>query len=100
MNRMGIPQPDYTPGGVLAEIARIVPFFKGAVWEKLGDNGKQWPITEGCVGTEILHTETFKRGLGKFPGVVARSRVKGLTAPRGRRARPPANFRQPSGLGA
>ena len=31
MNRMGIPQPDYTPA---------VPFFKGAVWEKLGDNGK------------------------------------------------------------
>ena len=66
MNRMGIPQPDYTPDGVLAEIARVVPFFKGAVWEKLGDNGKQWPIQEGCIGTEILHTETFKRGLGKF----------------------------------
>jgi hypothetical protein len=30
MNRMGIPQPDYTPDGVLAEIARVVPFFKGA----------------------------------------------------------------------
>ena len=66
MNRMGIPQPDYTPDGVLAEIARVVPFFKGATWEGLGDNGKQWPITEGCIGTEILHTDTFKRGLGKF----------------------------------
>ena len=66
MNRMGIPQADYTAEGVLAEIARVVPFFKGATWEGLGDNGKQWPITEGCVGTEILHTETFKRGLGKF----------------------------------
>ena len=30
MNRMGIPQPDYTPDGVLAEIARGVPFLKGA----------------------------------------------------------------------
>ena len=50
MNRMGIPQPDYTPDGVLAEIARVVPFFKGTVWEKLGDNGKQWPIQEGCIG--------------------------------------------------
>ena len=66
MNRMGGPQPDYTPDGVLAEIARVVPFFKGATWTGLGDNGKQWPIQEGCVGTEILHTETFKRGLGKF----------------------------------
>ena len=66
MNRMGLSQPDYTPDGVLAEIARVVPFFKGATWEGLGDNGKQWPIQEGGVGTEILHTETFKRGLGKF----------------------------------
>ena len=33
MNRMGIPQPGYTPDGVLAEIARIVPFFKGATWK-------------------------------------------------------------------
>src|SRR6185436_11680310 len=66
MNRMALKQPDYTPDGVLAEIARVVPFFKGAVWEELGDNGKQWPIGEGCTSTEILHTETFKRGLGKF----------------------------------
>jgi formate dehydrogenase major subunit len=66
MNRMGLSQPGYTPDGVLAEIARVVPFFKGATWEGLGDNGKQWPIKEGCEGTEILHTDTFKRGLGKF----------------------------------
>ncbi|HAM73214.1 MAG TPA: formate dehydrogenase subunit alpha [Verrucomicrobiales bacterium] len=66
MNRMGAAQPDYTPEGVLAEIARIVPFFKGATWEGLTDQGTQWPIQEGCVGTEILHTETFKRGRGKF----------------------------------
>jgi hypothetical protein len=46
MNRMGIPKPDYTPDGVLAEITRVVPFFKGAVWEKLGDNGKQRPPDE------------------------------------------------------
>ena len=59
MNRMGIPQPDYTPDGVLAEIARVVPFFKGAVWEKLGDNSKQWPIGDGCTSTEILHPDTF-----------------------------------------
>ncbi len=66
MNRMGLAQPEYTPEGVLAEIARVVPFFKGATWEGLGDNGKQWPIAEGNVGTEILHTDQFKRGLGKF----------------------------------
>lgn len=66
MQRFGYPQADYTPDGVLAEIARIVPFFKGATWENLGDNGKQWPILEGGRDTQILHTESFKRGLGKF----------------------------------
>ena len=40
MNRMGVQQPDYTPDGVLAEVARVVPFFKGATWDGLGDNGK------------------------------------------------------------
>ena len=35
MNRMGVPQPDCTPDGVLAEIARVVPFFKSATWEGL-----------------------------------------------------------------
>ena len=28
MNRMGIPQPDYTPAGVLAEIARVTVYSK------------------------------------------------------------------------
>ena len=30
MNRMGIPQPDCTPDGVLAEIARVVQLFSTA----------------------------------------------------------------------
>ncbi len=66
MQRLGLAQDDYTPDGVLAEIARIVPFFKGATWEGLTDQGTQWPIQDGCVGTEILHTTEFKRGRGKF----------------------------------
>ena len=66
MQRMGCQQADYTPDGVLAEIAQIVPFFKGATWEGLTDQGKQWPIAAGNVGTARLHLDTFKRGLGKF----------------------------------
>jgi formate dehydrogenase major subunit len=66
LQRFGYPQDDYTPEGVLDEIAHIVPFFKGATWDNLGDQGKQWPIMEGGVDTKILHTDTFKRGLGKF----------------------------------
>ncbi|MBP7951384.1 MAG: formate dehydrogenase subunit alpha [Verrucomicrobiales bacterium] len=66
MQRFGYPQPDYTPDGCLAEIARVVPFFKGATWENLGAQGKQWPVLDGGVSTTILHAESFKRGLGKF----------------------------------
>ncbi len=66
MNRMGYEQPDYTAEGVLKEIAEIVPFFKGAKWEELGTNGKQWPILEDGTDTQLLHVEQFKRGLGKF----------------------------------
>ena len=66
MNRMGYKQPDYTAAGMLEEISQIVPFFKGAKWEELGDNGKQWPVLEDGSDTQMLHIEEFKRGKGKF----------------------------------
>lgn len=66
MNKMGFSQPDYDPSVVLEEIARVVPFFAGVRWEELGENGKQWPVNAEGQDTEILHTESFKRGLGKF----------------------------------
>ncbi len=66
LQRFGYPQPDYTPDGVLAEIAKIVPFFKGATWENLGEQGLQWPIKEGGVDTQIMHLEQFARGKGHF----------------------------------
>ena len=64
MNRLGYEQADYDAATMLAEISRIVPFFEGAVWDELGDNGKQWPIKSGGEDTKILHTEDFKRGKG------------------------------------
>jgi len=66
MNRMGYPQPDYTAKGMLEEISQIVPFFAGAKWDELGDNGKQWPVLEDGSDTQMLHIEEFKRGKGKF----------------------------------
>lgn len=66
MQRMGYDQPDYAPDTMLEEISQIVPFFKGIKWEELGDNGKQWPVPEDGSSTEIIHTEEFKRGKGKF----------------------------------
>jgi formate dehydrogenase major subunit len=67
MNHMGYPQPDYAPDSMLEEISQVVPFFSGARWDNLGDNGKQWPIKEGGVDTKIMHVDgQFKRGKGKF----------------------------------
>lgn len=66
MNRMGYPQPPYTPDGMLEEISQIVPFFMGITWDNLGDNGLQWPVFEGGKDTPMLHITEFKRGLGKF----------------------------------
>ena len=66
MNRMGYAQPDYNPYWVLEEISQIIPFFEGVKWDELGSNGKQWPVGKDGKGTPILHTDTFKRGKGKF----------------------------------
>jgi formate dehydrogenase major subunit len=66
MNKMGYQQPDYDPVTTLKEVADVVPFFKGATWENLSDNGKQWPIREGGEDTKILHVDSFTRGKGKF----------------------------------
>jgi formate dehydrogenase major subunit len=66
MNSMGYQQEEYSPERILKEISGIVPFFKGVSWDNLGENGKQWPVREDGSDTKILHTESFKRGKGKF----------------------------------
>ena len=66
MNAMGYPQKEYSAENILREIAGIVPFFKGVSWDKLGENGKQWPVREDGSDTKILHVDSFKRGKGKF----------------------------------
>lgn len=79
MNRMGYNQPDYNPDTMLKEISGIVPFFEGVKWEELGKNGKQWPVSKTGEGTEILHTESFKIGKGKFIGNTWRESQEILT---------------------
>jgi formate dehydrogenase major subunit len=66
MNKMGYPQPDYSPDGMLEEISKIVPFFAGITWERLGINGLQWPVAPDGTDTKILHTKSFTRGKGYF----------------------------------
>ena len=66
MNRMGYPQEDYDAEKTLAEVAGIVPFFKGIKWKDLGATGKQWPVAPDGTDTKILHREEFKIGKGRF----------------------------------
>jgi formate dehydrogenase major subunit len=66
MNRMGYWQAPYSAKTMLEEISQIVPFFAGVTWENLGKQGKQWPVAPDGTDTKILHTETFKRGKGRF----------------------------------
>jgi len=66
INCLGHEQLSAEPDEMLQEISQIVPFFKGIKWEELGDNGKQWPVLEDGLGTDILHVEEFKRGKGHF----------------------------------
>jgi formate dehydrogenase major subunit len=66
MRRLGYPQPDYDPAGLLEEIAQAVPFFAGVRWDRLGDDGLQWPVLPDGTETRILHREEFKRGKGRF----------------------------------
>ncbi len=66
MNKMGHNQPEYTPEGMLEEISQIVPFFEGITWDRLGNNGLQWPVAKDGTDTQILHKSVFKRGKGYF----------------------------------
>ena len=66
MQRLGYKQSLYDVDEVLAEIADVVPFFKGVTRERLGKLGLQWPVKEDGSDTKILHTETFKLGKGQI----------------------------------
>ncbi len=66
MKKLGFDQPDYDADQMLAEIADIVPFFKGITRERLGKFGLQWPVKEDGTDTQILHTEEFKLGKGRL----------------------------------
>ncbi len=66
MNALSYPQAKYHPATMLEEISQVVPFFAGVTWDNLGEDGLQWPVNANGIDTKILHTENFKRGLGKF----------------------------------
>ena len=66
MQRLGYDQPTYDADQVLAEVADVVPFFKGITRERLGKLGLQWPVKEDGTDTKILHEKEFKLGKGQL----------------------------------
>ena len=70
MDRLGYQQPTgltYDAAKVIEEISDVIPFMKGLSWDRLGDNGLQWPIKEDGTDTKMLHIDgAFKKGIGTF----------------------------------
>jgi len=65
--RMGYPMEYSSPEDVFQEIRSLTPSYAGITYERLADQGLQWPCpTEDHPGTKFLHKDRFTRGLGAF----------------------------------
>ncbi|MEK6567458.1 MAG: formate dehydrogenase subunit alpha [Candidatus Omnitrophota bacterium] len=52
---------------VCDEMASLTPLFAGVSFDRLEDNGLQWPVySKEHPGTPVVHLERFIRGLGKL----------------------------------
>jgi predicted molibdopterin-dependent oxidoreductase YjgC len=69
--RMGYAELTYgSPRDIMEEIRRLTPIYGGVSYERIGDQGLQWPCPDsGHPGTPILHVGKFSRGLGRFSAV-------------------------------
>lgn len=67
---MGYPM-DYTSSAeIMDEITAVTPIYGGIHYDRLTDQGLQWPCpTRDHPGTKFLHHERFSGGLGKFAAV-------------------------------
>jgi formate dehydrogenase alpha subunit len=55
------------PSKVCDEMASLTPLYSGVSFERLEENGLQWPVPEkNHPGTPVVHLGKFRRGLGKF----------------------------------
>lgn len=59
-----------SPREIMHEVAALTPIYGGMRYERLSDQGLQWPCpSEDHPGTLFLHKSTFSRGLGHFSAV-------------------------------
>ncbi len=60
------------PEAVFEELRQVAPIYAGLTYDRLGDQGMQWPVeSEDDEGTQYLHKESFptEDGRGKIRGV-------------------------------
>ncbi len=69
--RLGADDWNYAhPAAIMDEIAEITPIYGGIRYDRLEEEGLQWPCpTPDHPGTPILHVGKFPRGLGYFSPV-------------------------------
>ncbi len=66
-NRLGYEMNYESPAEIMAEIADVTPIYGGIYYDRLGDNGLQWPcLDRDHPGTKFLHEGEFARGKGRF----------------------------------
>jgi formate dehydrogenase alpha subunit len=68
--KMGYPMTYQSPAEIMDEIAQVTPIYGGVHYDRLNNDGLQWPCTDGNhPGTPYLHKNTFSRGKGHFTPV-------------------------------
>lgn len=67
---LGYPMSYPSPREIMQEIAMVTPSYGGITYDRLKNDGIQWPCPEEThSGTPILHKNGFMRGKGKFHAV-------------------------------
>ena len=67
MEATGLPQHFQHPSEIMEEIARVNPAFAGVSYDRLGQDGLQWPVPAADhPGTPRLHTGSFPIGRAQF----------------------------------
>ncbi len=68
---MGYPMKYSHAGGVFDEMASLNPSYAGMDYERIDENGLQWPCpSKDHCGTVFLHEGNFSRGKGLFQPIV------------------------------
>ncbi|MCR4419452.1 MAG: formate dehydrogenase subunit alpha [Clostridia bacterium] len=68
--RLGYPMDYASPAEIMEEIARLTPIYGGITYERLKEEGLQWPCPDRShPGTRFLHHGRFAGGRGRFAAV-------------------------------